>query len=247
MTKDDIRPSVHEARARGCAGMRGAEAATSVERTMDFTFLHVPAGDYALGLDVHSLPPHVVSELDAFIRIEEVAQRYSPPRRAALASFDIASEAVLAESFLDLDGDEAFDRATTLAMVCDAIDARLLPLGLRLPTEDEFEALAGPARFPWGDELPTGIPYGDETTFEAHRVPRADGFVFNHDPYRWELTRSALKAGDGGEAICGGYPSPFAWLPLARAHRLTGEEHGSLAPEFMETCLLRPVRLSHDN
>ena len=133
------------------------------------------------------------------------------------------------------------DDVETLADACDACDAALRERGLRLPTEDELEAAFGGLLFPWGDEVPEGAPYGD-VAFRRHKERTAGGLWPIGDTYRVELTRTAVKLGDGGEAICGAYPWPIAWLSFCPSFRLSATEVDELIIEFLETANVRPVR-----
>jgi hypothetical protein len=127
--------------------------------------------------------------------------------------------------------------------VCAHVEQRLAIDGLRVPTEDELEAAAGGSLFPWGTTIPEGIPYGNETTFVDHHRPQASGLVLNDDPYRMELTRCALKLGDGGAAICGDDRWPMAWLALSPSFRLTDADMVDCFPETLEATFVRPVKL----
>ena len=168
-------------------------------------------------------------------------KRFSPARRSHLDPFEIASHATLTVE--ELLGDVYELDIDTLDDVCDACDAVLAQRSLRLPTEDELEAAFAGTLFPWGDLIPEGIPFGDGTTFRGQREPNPSGLVLLGDPYKTELTRTALKLGDGGEAICGGYPWPMAWLPACPAFRISAREAEETLFEYLETAHLRPVRL----
>jgi len=130
-----------------------------------------------------------------------------------------------------------------LEALCAALNDALAPHGLRLPSEDELEAACGGFLFPWGHEVPDGIPWGDETTFKGHKSPNALGLVLNHNPYRVEVVTNAFKLGDGGEAVCGAYPWPVAWLSLSPSYRLVGDSVEDLLTEFLEEARVRPVKL----
>jgi hypothetical protein len=52
-----------------------------------------------------------------------------------------------------------------------------------------------------------------------------------------------MKLGDGGEAICGGYPWPAAWLALAPSFRMLDDDVAPAFHEFLEGTYIRPVRL----
>ena len=147
-----------------------------------------------------------------FLPRESFFQRFSKRREVELAPFAMATQAIaleaLMEELMGPGADEAYEEALDglegLADFCAFVDGHLRHHGLRLATEDELEAACGPGLFVWGDALPDGSPH--ETRFEGHRQANGVGLRFNHDPYAGELTRCAVKLGDGGESICGGYP-----------------------------------------
>jgi hypothetical protein len=130
----------------------------------------------------------------------------------------------------------------TLQTLCDLVEERLARDKLRLPTENELEAAAGGTLFPWGDQIPDGIPHERDTAFLEHKKPNAFGLHLLADPYKVELCRTALKFGDGGVAICGAEPWPIAWLALSPSFRLTDPDISHCFPETLEECYVRPVR-----
>lgn len=206
-------------------------------------FVPIPAGTHELGWRFTAdLPSNVTESLSGFLSQDDLVGKMSIHRRVALPGFDIAVEAV---SLADIVGDpyELDEEVSTIAGLCDLIDARLHDMGWRLPTEDEFEAACGGSLFPWGMKVPDGIPYEAETTFEAHRGPNAFGLVLNADPYQVEVVRHALKMGDGGCSICGGDPWPMAWLSLSPRFRLLDDDVADCFTEILEEAWLRPVRL----
>ena len=93
-----------------------------------------------------------------------------------------------------------------------------------LPTEDEHEAAFGEAMFFWGNEVPKGRPLRDKTSFVGHQEQTGRGLLPLGDPYHTELTWTALKHGDGGEALCGHYPWPIPWFSFCPSFRLAGQE-----------------------
>ena len=119
------------------------------------------------------------------------------------------------------------------------IDACLFAKGWRLPSEDEFEALLGERLFPWGNE----VPAQNETLASWFQNRKLAAFEMNKDPYQVELCNAVLKAGDGGEALCGGYPWPYQWMPFAGAYRVPEAMVEQAFEEFIECINVRPVRL----
>lgn len=136
-----------------------------------------------------------------------------PARLVAVRSED--TDALLAaddEADVD-DSDGEYDHAWLMA----GLERR----GLRPPTPDEWEYACGggaTSLFRWGDEYPEGEPYGEVPLIQE---PNLFGLVIGDDPYRAEFTTdpAALRGGDGGSALCGGYGSFLAWLALATAYR----------------------------
>lgn len=185
-----------------------------------------------------------MTSMAGFVAWEEfAAQRLSKRRIVSLPDFEISAECLKLKNLMELDQDQ-FTAAETLTDYCDAVDSVLKQFGTRLPTEDELEAAMACHLFPWGDELPSGSPYGNETEFKGHFKPSVTGLVYNGDTYKTELTRSALKLGDGGEALCGGYPWPMAWLALSPAYRIDSTELvDDVLYEFMQDAEIRQVRL----
>jgi hypothetical protein len=201
-------------------------------------FASIPGGTYELGWRF-TLPDRVreLADKDA---VDGYIARCSVARKVDLAPFEIARQPI---RYADLIGDPYdWGRGATLESLCDVVDRRLASDGLRLPSEDELEAAAGGALFPWGMLLPDGIPYGAEAAFVGHKEPSSFGLQLLGDPYKVELSRTALKFGDGGAAICGGDPWPLAWLALSPSFRLTDREIVDCFPETLEECYVRPVR-----
>lgn len=206
-------------------------------------FVRIETGGHELGWRFSArLPAEVRAAIEQFTPMNDFLTRFSEPRRVRLAAFEIASAPTL--SVEELLGDVyALDGIDTLSDACDACDAALLERGLRLPTEDELEAAFGGQLFPWGDTVPDGVPYGKETSFTMHGERTAHGLALLGDTYQVELTRTALKLGDGGEAVCGAYPWPIAWFSFCPAFRLAGDDVDDLLIESLETTHIRPVRL----
>ena len=206
-------------------------------------FVSIPGGNYELGWRFDaSLPQDVKQALQSFMPMDELLTRFSPARTVTLPSFEIATTALDAEDLLGELDDDDFGELLDLADVCNKLDELLEPRGLRVPSEDELEAACGGRLFTWGDEWPGGIPYGDKTDFGKHREPTALGLFVDGDTYVCEVARLAMKLGDGGEAVCGGYPWPVPWLALSPSHRLAGDAVDDLLFEFLEGARVRPVK-----
>jgi len=208
----------------------------------DLEFVEVPAGRFEIGWRFTAqLSDEQWDAITAFITKEEFLGQFSSQRTVALPGFAIASQSisiddVLAES-------EEYDAANTLADVCDLVDRALLPFGMRLPSEDELEVACGGELFPWGMTVPGGSPYGSETSFVKHQQPTSRGLQANSNPYRVELVRTAFKLGDGGTALCGGYPWPIPWFALAGSWTMNGASVEEYLFEFLEDARVRPVRM----
>jgi len=188
-------------------------------------FLSIPTQTYKLGWRNDILAPITLSTIP-----DEYLERYSKSRSIEIKTFSINQRTISLEDYIEEDVD--FD---DLEALCDFLDAKLKPAGLRLPTEDEWEVAMGMGQraFPWGDELRNDI-----------LAPiTLEGIVFNSNTYEIELTRSALKLGDGGEAICGCYPWPAAWMSLAVSHRMNDESIADCFYEFLEEATFRTVKL----
>lgn len=207
------------------------------------SFISISGGTLELGW-CHSLAEEAITSMAGFVAWEEfAAQRLSKRRVVNLPSFEISETCLKLENLMDLD-EQQFTAVETFNDYCDAVDRVLKQFGTRLPTEDELEAAMDCRLFPWGEEFPTGSPYGNETTFKGHLRPSITGLIYNGDTYKTELTRSALKLGDGGEAVCGGYPWPMAWLTLSPAYRIDSTELlDDVLHEFMQDAEIRQVRL----
>lgn len=194
----------------------------------------IPANTHELGWK--PIPPRDWGAAGEFVL--SMARRTSPTRRVELPNFEIARRPFPLEDLLgspyDLD-------VSSLGELCDLVDSELLPFGWRLPTEDELEAAAGDQLFPWGNEIPDGLPYDRETFFGAHKQPNKYGLSFLANPYRMELSRTALKFGDGGCSICGYDPWPIAWLALSIPFRMVDSDIDGVFSETLEECYVRPV------
>jgi len=72
-------------------------------------------------------------------------------------------------------------------------------------------------------------------------VPNERGLFLNADTYSVEITRTALKLGDGGESVCGGYEWPIPWLSFCPAYRVPSCLLNDNLFEYLETARVRPV------
>jgi hypothetical protein len=202
-------------------------------------FVAIPGGTFDLGWRF-ALPKQIRDNTDTASAVESYIAMCSEARKVTLPPFQIARHPL---PISELIGDPyRLVGVATLKTLCDLVDERLASDALRLPTEDELEFAAGGTLFPWGDLIPDGIPYGNETSFLEHKKPNAFGLLLLGDPYKVELCRNALKFGDGGVAICGGDSWPLAWLALSPSFRLTDREISECFPETLEQCYVRPVR-----
>lgn len=207
-------------------------------------FASIPSGSYELGWRYSHLVTDDMAEGLAWIGWSEGrSPRLSESRTATLSQFDIATHAT---PISELIGNpyEIDESVASLSDLCNLVDDLLRNDGLRLPTEDELEAACGGGSlFPWGNDIPDGIPYGSQTTFTHHESPLPTGLVLLSNPYNVELVRCAMKLGDGGEAICGGYPWPAAWLALSPSFRMLDDDVEPAFHELLEETYIRPVRL----
>lgn len=202
-------------------------------------FVTVPGGTFDLGWRFS--PPEIAqTDPDAMAAIQGYISMCSPKRQVVLPSFEIARQAL---PLAELVGDpyELAD-IVDLPALCDLVDRQLASRDLRLPTEDQLEVAAGGSLFPWGEHIPDGIPYAGGTSFAAHREPNALGLELRGNPYQTELSRTALKFGDGGTSICGSEPWPVAWLALSTCFRLVDRDICECFPETLEDTFVRPVR-----
>lgn len=199
----------------------------------------IPGGTYELGWR-HKPEGAALSALEEFVSLAELEVRHSPPRTVHLSAFEITASCVKLADLIEARAD-LFEHAASMSDYCDATDAVLAEWGFRLPTEDEFEAALGPASFPWGNEIPKGIPHSGQTQFRGHFQATSRGLSYNPSTYLGELVRTALKLGDGGEAICGAYPWPVPWLSFSPAYRIGGDV--DFLHEYLEGAEVRRVKL----
>jgi hypothetical protein len=206
-------------------------------------FVTIPAAKYELGWRFTScLPKEAIAGMSGFLPLTGPMTWHSKQREAVVASFEIAIEAIHIEELIG-PVYEVDDSVWNIETLCGLVDGRLAQNGLRLPSEDEFEAACGGSLFAWGMNIPDGIPYGLETSFEEHQKPNAYGLTLNSNPYRTELTRCALKLGDGGVSICHSYPWPLAWLALSPCFHMLDEHIEDCFLETLEETYVRPVKL----
>ena len=139
----------------------------------------------------NSLPEEAIAGVSGFLPLTGPMTWCSKHRHAALAEFEIAAEAIPIEELVGSPYD-VDDSVWNIETLCGLVDERLAASGLRLTSEDEFEAACAGSLFAWGMTIPDGAPYGSKTSFEEHRKPNAYDLMFNHDPYKTELARCAL-------------------------------------------------------
>jgi hypothetical protein len=145
----------------------------------------------------------------------------------------------------DADGQVSHARAMVQVSYEDAVD-RVVRLGLRLSTPDEWEYACGAGvetLFRWGDDTPeSGYPYDHRTG--PHREANLWGLAIGQDPYRheWTSTRTIVCGGDGGGATCGGTGFFVGWVTIATAYR-DPEFRAWLNSEdgYVDELLVRPV------
>lgn len=166
----------------------------------------------------------------------------SSARFVQIKPFEIAAEAFSWSEISSLSPAQIND-VESLTHFCRILDCDLQQRGLRLPTEDEFEIACGGSLFPWGDEIPTGAPYQGMTGFEKHLQASEHGLKLNSNTYLTEVTHTALKLGDGGVSLCGGYEWPIPWLSFCPAFRVPQSMLDDCLAEFLDDTLVRPIKL----
>ncbi|MFB6456255.1 SUMF1/EgtB/PvdO family nonheme iron enzyme [Chitinophaga sp. Hz27] len=107
----------------------------------------------------------------------------------------------------------------------DEFVASVVATGFRLPTEDEWEYLAGGGArtlYPWGNQLDYTKKYHHfetgHTPTEPYYLdtPNQFGLVIANNPYHSEILMDSeyfMKGGDGGCAICGGGGIDLGYFP----------------------------------
>lgn len=136
-------------------------------------------------------------------------------------------------------------RATNQVSYEEAVH-RVVGLGLRLSTPDEWEYACGAGArtlFRWGDDTPeSGYPYDHRTG--PHRERNLWGLAIGQDPYHheWSSVPKIVCGGDGGAATCGGDGSFVGWVTIATAYR--NSEFGEWLNSdnrYVDELLVRPV------
>lgn len=204
-------------------------------------FALIPGGTLRLGFDPDAWEPTPEQSTDYAESLDEgygygldlkafLATQLSPLRTVALAAVLMAVEnEEITEPLAD-------------------VPAVLAARGLRMPSADEWEHACGAGArtlFRWGDDCPL-----EEASWGATDGPRSEPNAFGlriaYDSYTAELSADpdAVHGGDGGEAVCGGYGSLLAWLPLATANRNPSMAEFAYGPEgedALEAFAVRPV------
>lgn len=207
------------------------------------SYITITAQTHNLGWSHTDLvTPKAFASIDSHIGYDAFLSRFSSQRKVFLESFSVSKDCIRVADLYDFDED-LFDGVSSLSEACDAVDCILALRGQRVATEDELEAAMGAGLFPWGDELPDGVPYGKLTEFKGHLRPSRSGLNYNASTYAVEITRTALKLGDGGAAVCGGDPWPIAWMSLCPSFRLLDKDIDGCLAEFLEDAEVRPVKL----
>ena len=174
---------------------------------------------------------------------DESSRCFSLARDVTIAPFNIATRTFAWESLCDWD-DDTIESIGTLTDFCDRLELDLLQHGWRLPSEDELEVACGGSLFAWGDEIPIGTPYGNETDFTKHQEMNSNGLYLNANTYNVEVSRMALKLGDGGVAVCGGYEWPIPWLSFCPAFFVPACLLVGCLTEYLENAQIRPVMIA---
>jgi len=205
------------------------------------SFVRIPSGNYELGWRPRNLDAVILDMAEEYWDTEGWETRRSPARCVTLSAFDIARDPVRIDSLLD-----PYDlEGGSIREACGRLNAQLAAVGLRLPTEDEFEAACGQHLFYFGNNVPEGDPY-------SNRPPATQaetGLRFVSDSYKVELVEHVFKLGDGGQAVCGGAPWPLAWLTMATAFRewassTADSDAPDVLAETLEDAFVRPVRMA---
>ncbi len=216
---------------------------TKIIQNHTYEFVDIPEGTYELGWRFDQLlPQEVLQMLEQYTQPKDFRAFYFSPKRIVnLNSFKIATTTITWEDLVDWNVEPFYEQANTIVAFCDLLNAYLKQFGCRLPTEDEFEVACGGALFPWGTEIPEGLPLRKYTTFRKHELPSAFGLHLDPDSYKQELVYGKLKYGDGGEAVCGGYTWPVPWLSYCPAYRVVDVLLQEAFWEFLEDAQVRVV------
>ncbi len=212
-------------------------------QNQEFELVDVPGGNYELGWRHDKLlPAKAIETLEHFTQPKDFRSFYfSPPRKVTIAPFKIATTTITWEDLVDWEVESFYEEANTVIEFSVMLNEYLAQYKCRLPTEDEFEIACGGSLFPWGDELPKGIPHQGYTSFTKHTLPSTYGLHLDPDTYTMELTFGQLKYGDGGESVCGDYPWPVPWLSFCPAYRINEALFKEAFWEFLEDAQIRVV------
>ncbi|MEU7888654.1 hypothetical protein AB0B54_24385 [Microbispora bryophytorum] len=205
-------------------------------------FSLIPGGKVTVGFDLAAWQP-APDMLDCY-REQSLSQGYGfdPDLRVHLGQYLSPRRTVTVPTLLMAVEDEP------LTAPPEEMPTALTSRGLRLPHPDEWEHACGAGAatlFRWGDWCPLDrIPYGDKAG--PQHQPNAFGLRIADSVYSAEVTSDpdAIHGGDGGEAVCGGYGTLLAWLPLATAnHNPSVAEfvHGPDGEDMYEDFSTRPV------
>ncbi|MET9518644.1 hypothetical protein [Streptomyces sp. NPDC002994] len=213
---------------------------THVERDGQ-EFALIPGGTVSLGFDLDAWQPTPEQLADYADSLSEgfghepdlkshLAELLSPRRTVTLATVLMAVED---ENLTDLPAE---------------MPALLAARGLRMPSADEWEHACGAGAstlFRWGNQCSLDLTPYEDNTGPQHQL-NAFGLRIAYDVYHAELSSdvTAVHGGDGGEAVCGGYGSLLAWLPLATANRnpyMAEFVHSPDGEDLYEDFSTRPV------
>lgn len=196
-------------------------------------FALIPGGPVTLGFDLDAWQPTPEQTADYAESLDQ-GFGYGPDLRAHLAQVLSPRRSVTLAAVLMAVGDE------NLTELPADMPAALAARGLRMPSSDEWEHACGAGAttlFRWGNDCPLDrIPYGDSDG--PQNQPNAFGLRIAYDTYSTELTSdvTAVRGGDGGESVCGGYGHMLAWLPLATANRNPSMVEFVYGPDGEDLC-----------
>jgi formylglycine-generating enzyme required for sulfatase activity len=204
-------------------------------------FALIPGGTVSLGFDLDAWQPTPEQRVDY---AESLSQGYGnePDLKSHLAELLSPRRTVTLATVLMAVEDE---NLTDLPAETPAL---LAARGLRMPSADEWEHACGAGAstlFRWGNQCSLDLTPYEDNTGPQHQL-NAFGLRIAYDVYRAELSSdvTAIHGGDGGEAVCGGYGSLLAWLPLATANRnpyMAEFVHGPDGEDLYEDFSTRPV------